>query len=74
MRERAVIIASGLMAGGALGGVIGAALRLFPWYAEEKIKTPFYDNDAVSQSISAVMFIGLCLYLWFVSMRKPKAA
>ena len=33
MRERGVIIASGLMAGGALGGVFGAALRLFPWYA-----------------------------------------
>ena len=33
MRERGVIIASGLMAGGALGGVFGAALRLFPWYS-----------------------------------------
>ncbi|MCW5983343.1 MAG: oligopeptide transporter, OPT family [Bryobacteraceae bacterium] len=30
VRERGVIIASGLMAGGALGGVFGAALRLFP--------------------------------------------
>src|SRR6185369_9584727 len=30
MRERGVIIASGLMAGGALGGVFGAAFRLFP--------------------------------------------
>ncbi|HEY3123286.1 MAG TPA: oligopeptide transporter, OPT family, partial [Thermoanaerobaculia bacterium] len=40
MRERGVIIASGLMAGGALGGVFGAALRLFPWYKEELVKTP----------------------------------
>ncbi len=30
IRERGVIIASGLMAGGALGGVFGAALRLLP--------------------------------------------
>src|SRR5215510_4668964 len=30
VRERGVIIASGLMAGGALGGVLGAALRLIP--------------------------------------------
>ena len=30
MRERGVIIASGLMAGGALGGVFGAACRLLP--------------------------------------------
>ena len=40
-----VIIASGLMAGGALGGVLGAALRLFPWYREDLIQTPFYLND-----------------------------
>ena len=32
IRERGVIIASGLMAGGALGGVFGAALRLIPGY------------------------------------------
>ena len=49
-----MIIASGFMAGGALGGVFGAALRLFPWYAEDKIKTPFYDNDPISQTVSLV--------------------
>ena len=54
MRERGVIIASGLMAGGALGGVFGAALRLFPWYKEDLIKLPFYDNEPVSQLVSAV--------------------
>lgn len=72
IRERGVIIASGLMAGGALGGVMGAALRLFPWYAEDKIKTPFYDNNTVSQVVSIVMFIGLCLYLWIDSNRRRK--
>ncbi len=70
MRERGVIIASGLMAGGALGGVFGAAFRLFPWYAEDRIKTPFYDNEMVSQSISALLFVALCLYLWFNSVRQ----
>src|SRR5262245_18170334 len=70
MRERSVIIASGLMAGGALGGVFGAALRLFPWYKEDLIKTPFYDNDPVSQLVSAVLFIALCVYLWKGSMKK----
>ncbi|HEY3056327.1 MAG TPA: oligopeptide transporter, OPT family [Thermoanaerobaculia bacterium] len=69
MRERGVIIASGLMAGGALGGVFGAALRLLPWYAEDKVKTPFYDNNTVSQSVSIILFIGLCLYLWIDSTR-----
>ena len=52
MRERGVIIASGFMAGGALGGVLGASLRLFPWYSEGLIKTPFFDIDPVSQTVS----------------------
>jgi putative OPT family oligopeptide transporter len=73
MRERGVIIASGLMAGGALGGVFGAALRLFPWYKEELIKTPFYDNEPVSQLVSAALFIALCVYLWRGSMKKEPA-
>ena len=70
MRERGVIIASGLMAGGALGGVFGAALRLFPWYAEDKLKTPFYDNDAVSQIVSIALFSALCAYMWIDSTRR----
>jgi len=86
MRERGVIIASGFMAGGALGGVIGAALRLIPcdgaWvpsvfgaricYAESGIKTPFFDNEPVAQIVSAVLFTGVCVYLWWDSTRKAK--
>ncbi len=72
MRERGVIIASGLMAGGALGGVLGAAFRLFPWYAEDRVKLPFYDNAVASQLVSAVLFIALCCYLWFGSVRHGK--
>jgi len=72
IRERGVIIASGLMAGGALGGVLGAALRLFPWYREDLIKTPFYSYDAISQSVSALLFVGLCMYVWFGSLKKVK--
>ena len=73
IRERGVIIASGLMAGGALGGVFGAALRLIPGYREDLIRTPFYAYDPVSQSVSALLFIGLCLYVWFGSLRKERA-
>jgi putative OPT family oligopeptide transporter len=69
MRERGVIIASGLMAGGALGGVFGAALRLFPWYAENRIKTPFYDINSASQLVSVVGFLALCFYLYRTSIR-----
>src|ERR1017187_8730974 len=72
IRERGVIIASGLMAGGALGGVLGAALRLIPGFREDLIKTPFYSYDPVSQSVSALLFAGLCLYVWFGSLRKER--
>lgn len=72
VRARGVIIASGLMAGGALGGVFGAALRLFPWFKEELIKTPFYGNDAISQIVSTLFFLGLCCYVWFRSLRGGK--
>jgi putative OPT family oligopeptide transporter len=67
VRERGVIIASGLMAGGALGGVIGAACRLIPGYTEEWVQTPFYAHDAVSQTVSAALFVGLCGYVWWRS-------
>jgi putative OPT family oligopeptide transporter len=72
MRERAVIIASGLMAGGALGGVFGASMRLFKSYSEEGIRTPFYGNEAISQGVSIFFFVGLCLYLWIDSTRRVR--
>jgi putative OPT family oligopeptide transporter len=72
IRERGVIIASGLMAGGALGGVFGASLRLFHWYHEDSVKTPFYDHAAVSQLVSAGMFLALCAYVWFQSLKKQR--
>jgi putative OPT family oligopeptide transporter len=72
IRERGVIVAGGLMAGGALGGVFGAALRLFPRFREEWIQTPFYNNEPVSQMVSAVLFIGLCLYVWISSLKKEE--
>jgi putative OPT family oligopeptide transporter len=68
IRERGVIIASGLMA----GGVLGAALRLFPRFRENLITTPFYSYEPVSQSVSALLFIGLCMYVWFGAMKTQK--
>lgn len=72
IRERGVIIASGLMAGGALGGVLGAAIRTIPGFSEGWIRLPFYDYDPISQTVSAVFFIALCIYVWKGSLRKPK--
>lgn len=72
IRERGIIIAGGLMAGGALGGVIGAALRVVPHFQEEWIETPFYNNIPVSQMLSALGFVALCVYTYVTSMKKPK--
>lgn len=74
IRERGVIIASGLMAGGAIGGVFGAALRLFDWYDKgvdkANLRSVWYDNQMVSETISIVLFVSLCLYIWIDSTRK----
>jgi putative OPT family oligopeptide transporter len=72
IRERGIIIAGGLMAGGALGGVIGAALRVLPRFKEEWIQTPFYENMPVSQMLSALGFVALCVYTYLMSMKKQK--
>jgi len=74
MRERGVIIASGLMAGGALGGVFGAACRVIRGYSEDWVRTPFYGNEAVSQLVSAGLFVALCMYLWFGALRHKENA
>src|SRR5579862_4146813 len=74
IRERGVILAGGLMAGGALGGVIGAGLRLLPKYREDLIQTPFYNNEPISQTVSALFFVVLCLYVWFASVKGKEVA
>jgi len=48
-------------------------LRLFPWYKEELIKLPFYDSLSVSETVSAAMFVALCVYMWIRSVKKTKA-
>ncbi len=73
VRERGIVIASGLMAGGALGGVIGAAMRLIPGYSEDWIKLPFYDHDATSQLVSIIGFTGFVAYTWWAAQRVTKS-
>jgi hypothetical protein len=72
VRERGVIIASGLMAGGALGGVFGAGCRLIPHFSEDWAQTPFYGNEMASQLVSTVLFAGLCAYLWWGANKHEK--
>jgi putative OPT family oligopeptide transporter len=72
--ERGVIVAGGLMAGGALGGVFGVGLRLLPSFKEEWIQTPFYSSESIAQTISALCFIGLCVYVWISSVKGKEPA
>jgi len=69
--ERGIIVASGFMAGGALGGVFGAGLRLFSWYREDLVRTPFFDVEAVSQLVSLAGFSLFAVYLWRKATRPP---
>ena len=69
------MIASGLMAGGALGGVFGAALRiLVPGFHEDWIRSPFYDNEAIAQTVSALGFAAFCAYVWVWAGKRTKEA
>jgi putative OPT family oligopeptide transporter len=75
VRERGIVIASGLMAGGALGGVFGASLRLIPGFSEDWLRSPFYGDEAVSQAIALLLFVSLGVYVWRTANRKePEAA
>ena len=69
IRERGIILASGFMAGGALGGMLGASLRLVPNFSEGWIRTPFFGVDPVSQTVSIALFGAACVYLWWDATR-----
>jgi len=43
---------------------------LIPQFKEEWIQTPFYGNELISQSVSALLFVALCGYVWFRSLRR----
>ncbi len=72
VRERGIVIASGLMAGGALGGVFGASMRLIPGYSETWVTWWGYENAAISQTISLIGFLAFVAYVWWAAQRVPK--
>ena len=69
-RQTIVTVAEQQIVAVFLRGVFGAALRLLPGYTEDWIRTPFYDTAPVSQTVSAVLFVALCVYVWVASTRK----
>ena len=64
-RERGTLIASGFIAGGALMGVLSAFLRFkgINWFNAE------WAESHSAELISLVMFIALCAYMYWDSMR-----
>ena len=73
IRERGIVIASGLMAGGALGGVFGASLRLIPGFSEDWLRSPFYGDEALSQTVALLLFVSLSVYVWRTANRTETA-
>jgi len=73
IRERGVVIASGLMAGGALGGVAGAVVKITVPTAEEAVRVSWFDVDLLSQGSAILLFSGICLYLWLGANRRTEA-
>ena len=71
IRERGIVIASGFMAGGALGGMLGATLRI--WFTEEQLTNPLFASDPVSQWLSTALFVAVCVYLWWDATHRRKA-
>jgi putative OPT family oligopeptide transporter len=65
-RERGTLVASGFIAGGALMGVVSALIALPGW--NETLNTGIAERP-VGEVISIILFLGLCLYLYFESRK-----
>jgi len=65
-RERGTLIASGFIAGGALMGVVSALFAFFGW--NERLNVGLAERP-VGEWLSIVLFVGLCLYMYFDSKR-----
>lgn len=64
-RERGTLIASGFIAGGALMGVISAILR----YAGFNWVNPEWAETHAAELLGLLMFIVICIYMYWDSMR-----
>lgn len=65
-RERGTLIASGFIAGGALMGVVSALIALPGW--NERVNLHIAERP-IGEILSIVLFIGLCLYMYYDSKR-----
>jgi hypothetical protein len=75
-KERGTLIASGFIAGGAIMGVVSAFIVFFgkqlfteDWTLMKAIGTEHWVESAPSEILGFVMFILLCIYMYWDSLR-----
>ena len=75
-KERGTLIASGFIAGGAIMGVVSAFIVFFgkqifteDWTLMKAIGTEHWVESASSEILGFVMFILLCIYMYWDSLR-----
>ncbi len=69
--QKGTLVASGFIAGGAIMGAIGAVIVLLKLNKYIDIGL-IEKNDTLAQILSIVFFIGLCLFLYFYSVKAKK--
>jgi putative OPT family oligopeptide transporter len=68
-KEKGTLLASGLLAGGAIMGVVSAILK----YAGVELAMPkTYQEGSIFNILAIVMFVGLCIYLIIHSLQTKK--
>ena len=68
-KEKGTLLASGLLAGGAIMGVVSAILK----YANVELAMPkAYQEASIFNIMAIVMFVGLCVYLIIHSLQAKK--
>jgi putative OPT family oligopeptide transporter len=65
-KSRGILIASGFVAGGALMGVVSALIALPGW--DEVLNVGLAERP-IGEVLSVILFLGLCLYLYFDAKR-----
>jgi putative OPT family oligopeptide transporter len=68
-KDRGTLIASGFIAGGALMGVVSALFALPGW--DETLNLGIAERP-IGEVLSVIMFVGLCLYLYYDSRKGAK--
>ncbi len=73
-QDRGTLIASGLIAGGALVGVIGSLIKWIEAQSGRTILHDFNNTGPAGNLIGLVFFVALCVAMYVFSIKKERAA